>query len=415
MTRAEEASLQVHAQQRVPSPPVNDYVVIALTTYFSVFSAHPAIWLALCGAILLRLFARPRPLQGIYLSLGVLAYLSWVILSLFWSIAPDLTFNNAVRLTLTTFLAASLAANRDLKEILRLAATSASIVLLACWSYALISRSQAFSQEAADFGAFKGLMVNKNAMGFYAVYSFLVLACAALATSQTRARSVFGGSAFLAVLTVFATTSGTARAILLIMVAAGITLAFITRLRRPRHIAVTIMLTAALGIVGFLMLNPDLVTSSLDKDPSLTGRTKIWDVTMAAVLERPLTGYGWGALWHEGTPLTEQLWAENGYPIPHAHNGYLDITAQLGLVGVFITFGLFLWLLVTSFKYFLTAQAIEVLWACLFAAMIFAYNSSEVIGFRDTTWIITVAMIGCISSRGGASLVPRLRNQAVGA
>lgn len=95
--------------------------------------------------------------------------------------------------------------------------------------------------------------------------------------------------------------------------------------------------TALFAVVLFLMAfgvatpflggsNLRMFTSSLDRDPTLTGRTLIWASVMPARSERPLLGYGMGSFW---TAARRRL-----YEIPTAHNGYLDILLDYGEVGL---------------------------------------------------------------------------------
>ena len=71
-------------------------------------------------------------------------------------------------------------------------------------------------------------------------------------------------------------------------------------------------------------------TSMLGRDSSLTGRTEIWAGLLPFVGKRPILGSGYGVLW---TP--EVVEASTG--AGEAHNGYLGVLLQLGLIGLFLT------------------------------------------------------------------------------
>jgi exopolysaccharide production protein ExoQ len=74
--------------------------------------------------------------------------------------------------------------------------------------------------------------------------------------------------------------------------------------------------------------------ASDDALQTVSGRTELWDVVWRDVCAQPWLGYGYGAYWtsdrvHRGAVE----WAPTS-----AHNGYLDIAAELGFTGLVIMF-----------------------------------------------------------------------------
>ena len=69
---------------------------------------------------------------------------------------------------------------------------------------------------------------------------------------------------------------------------------------------------------------------ALGKDPSLTGRTLIWEALMRKVAERPWTGYGFSAFWGVDSIPAREIRIETQWPVPSAHNGWIDLLVQLG-------------------------------------------------------------------------------------
>ncbi|SFK92535.1 O-antigen ligase like membrane protein [Geodermatophilus ruber] len=64
---------------------------------------------------------------------------------------------------------------------------------------------------------------------------------------------------------------------------------------------------------------------------SLTGRTHIWQVLIEASLDRPLVGYGFGALYNEaftGGSLLREI------PGTNAHNMLLQACVETGVIGL---------------------------------------------------------------------------------
>jgi len=83
-------------------------------------------------------------------------------------------------------------------------------------------------------------------------------------------------------------------------------------------------------VLGFgLGLNEQLA-AMLGRDPTLTGRTKIW-TTLLAMDINPLVGTGYGSFWL-GSRLNS-VWELRGR-ITEAHNGYLEMYLNLGIIGL---------------------------------------------------------------------------------
>ena len=94
-------------------------------------------------------------------------------------------------------------------------------------------------------------------------------------------------------------------------------------------------LTGVTGLsVTLAIALPDLssiFTGTTGKDLTFTGRTIIWELVMKKILERPLLGYGYGAFWSTQADSINQF---TTWKPGQAHNGYLDICLNLGVVGL---------------------------------------------------------------------------------
>ena len=92
--------------------------------------------------------------------------------------------------------------------------------------------------------------------------------------------------------------------------------------------------------IGLLLLKDDLMRMILHaahKDVTLTGRTEIWDVAKAAISKRLWLGYGQEGFWVETNPYAQAIWRlhkmapTRSFPL---HNTYLEIRANLGILGL---------------------------------------------------------------------------------
>ncbi len=91
------------------------------------------------------------------------------------------------------------------------------------------------------------------------------------------------------------------------------------------------------GIFSYLI-------QSLGKDPTLTGRTEVWQALLKMNVN-PILGTGFESFWlgDRREQLARMFWWQPN----EAHNGYLETYLNLGLVGLFVTGGM---LLATYFK-----------------------------------------------------------------
>lgn len=81
----------------------------------------------------------------------------------------------------------------------------------------------------------------------------------------------------------------------------------------------------------------------LGRDSTLTGRTELWSDVWNIASERPLLGHGTGAFWAGNIGASRPI-LETYYWTPNqAHNGYLDVIADLGFVGLVLVIGVAIW------------------------------------------------------------------------
>lgn len=110
----------------------------------------------------------------------------------------------------------------------------------------------------------------------------------------------------------------------------------------------TLFLAASmLGVMALLVgsfLSLATITSASGKDLTFSGRTDIWGAAVTAIEQRPLLGYGTGAMFWSNpvNQETDALWREVGFEAAHAHSGALDLMLQLGAVGLILFSGLWI-------------------------------------------------------------------------
>ena len=120
----------------------------------------------------------------------------------------------------------------------------------------------------------------------------------------------------------------------------GVTKAWSMVLLPPR--LRSLIIACVLGTAGvttcFIGANFSEITTMMGKDSHLTGRSDLWSNALLAIADRPLLGYGFQAFTQgvdSGPARTVELQAAGWEDATrHAHNGYIDLTLSIGLVGL---------------------------------------------------------------------------------
>lgn len=104
-----------------------------------------------------------------------------------------------------------------------------------------------------------------------------------------------------------------------------------------------LILSAVVGItsVGALVIFRDSILAVLGKNATLTGRVGIWEDVLKRAGDSPVLGNGFSTPW---VPWDERFsgWiSDHGIVVFQAHNLWLDVLMQLGIVGVFVMLGVF--------------------------------------------------------------------------
>ena len=99
------------------------------------------------------------------------------------------------------------------------------------------------------------------------------------------------------------------------------------------RVATFLVLVISLLILVIFLLNIQTIFENLGKDTTFSGRTIIWPKILE-MLDRALyTGFGFGAFWVNGTITKFETSSYFGWEVNHAHNGYIELLLDTGLVG----------------------------------------------------------------------------------
>nr|WP_314436124.1 O-antigen ligase family protein [uncultured Brevundimonas sp.] len=274
---------------------------------------------------------RAWPAWLILFGLIALAYVSK-----YWSIDPEVTSRRVIAMAINSAFAVYVGCVFKGAPLPRMLMNTC--LVMAIGSLIMVFAFPRIGVHQMDnAGLWRGLWYEKNQMGLVmvvgAVSSAAVLAADHLAGNGRRPGIpllAFG----LTTLLVMATQSKTSLLCWLL----GVGMIGFWWLLKQGGAAITIV-AVWFGVVtsslAAWLWNVDsaAILQALGKDPSLTGRTLIWEALMRRVAERPMTGYGFSAFWGVDSIPAREIRLETQWPVPSAHNGWIDLLVQLGWPG----------------------------------------------------------------------------------
>ena len=331
---------------------------------------------------------------GIVAVWPVMALLLLVWLSIFWSVDPDTTQRRAIALTMTSLLGIYLFVRFDFNDMIRFVTFCYAVLIGASFAYFALFPEVATHQEGAHIGAFRGVFFHKNNMGRQFVFATAIFLTAWYTQAISRTLLLALISACLA--GIVATTSKTALIALFVLIP-GLVAVHMVRGAALRSAVTTLSILAIAWHAALLLyFTYEDILLFLGRDPSLTGRTDIWEFVLRLGMDRPFTGYGYDAFWigdySPGAPFAI------AWGIQSAHNAWLEVLVALGLPGVFLLLGIMASMtfraIVLARYYTELAPAVFIM-LCVFLFLTIGASEALFLLRHTSFWILFIAVAGC--------------------
>lgn len=366
------------------------------------------IWLGVYLVMFALLLMQWRWLLNVALRDKLLLLLTGIaVLSVFWSVAPEVTVRRSVALLGTSLFGVYLARRFSLDELLRLLAWALGIAAVLSLVFALALPSYGISQEPITQGDWKGVFDHKNTLGKNMALSTVVFLLLAF---SGRYRWIAWICLGLSLALLVLSNSSTA---LVVALSICLLLPFYTILRWDIFVAAPLVLLAVLFVGGtaiWLLSNPETALGFLGKDATLTGRTVLWSAVLDEIRDRPWTGYGYSAFWLGWEGKSAAVWLATGEEFYDAHNGILDLWLTLGLAGVAVFAVNFLRAFVRAAALTRVIKTTAGLWPIAFMTFMLLSNLTEgtILQQNNLSWILYVATVLYVAgpSRKRATTLP---------
>ena len=348
------------------------------------------VYAIVAGLVLLRFKTIARAWPAV---LAWACIVSLAFASKYWSIDPSMTGRRVIAMVISGSFAMYLGTTFHGHCLPRLLTHCAFIMGLLSILMVFAVPSIGVHQDV-NAGMWRGIWYEKNQMGM--VMAAGGTAAAAWAASEDGRWKTPLLTILLCFLLVLAARSKTS--LLCIMLGVGMVGALWTLKRGGPALAVAAVWMGVVGgAAGWWLWTYESaeILAALGKDPSLTGRTGIWDALFVKIAERPWTGYGYNAFW--GLDSEPALWVryQTGWVVPSAHNGWIDLLVQLGwpgaiLVGTIMTSSYVLTLLRLP-----TAGLREGFWgiAYLSVYILLTFSESVLLSAQSLPWTLCLAIL----------------------
>jgi exopolysaccharide production protein ExoQ len=255
--------------------------------------------------------------------------------SVIWSSEPNLTLIRATLLLLTFTFAVYLSVRFSLQNFLEFLSNTLYILIIGSIFVILLTNHGIMDDtqnHGLHEGSWKGLFIHKNKFG--KIVSLMIILSLFLYSETKNKKHLF-----LIVVGVFLLTKINSSSALIITVVSTILFLYSRILLKSKKITLLIILCLAL-IINFSDLS--FIFELLGKESNLTGRLPLWGSIYSEILKKPLLGYGYEVFWVANKNRQDLLGWDS---IQQAHNGYLEVALNTGLIGLVL-------LIFLLYKYF---------------------------------------------------------------
>ena len=265
----------------------------------------------------------------------------WVLLmfcaaSIVWSPVPELAARRLARLLLDVVTIAGIVVGVSST---RTFVRTTALVIGAVMVVNVVSVFALPGLARNEFGQFIGMYGHKNHAGLRAMLAiFVFLAAAQWTTSKLERYSLLLGAG---VWLFFLLGTYSKTAITLTIVAPLLVLALLYAANHKQvAVLLTLVISFVVGVLLYLLLLwnlsiLELLTVLVWDDATLTGRTFLWEFLLEEIHKRPALGIGFGSFWATGESSPALRYGTDfAQRIVQGHNGYLDVSVTLGLIGL---------------------------------------------------------------------------------
>jgi len=319
----------------------------------------------------------------------LLIFVAITIISTVWSDFPKDSQNQGIRLLQTTLMGAYLASRYSLKEQTRMMTLMFGIAAVLSLLYVFAQPQYGVMHKLSLAGSWRGIFVHKNTLGRMMVIGAMFF----LINGLSKPRKNWIGWAFLLLAIQLILGTNSKGALVSFFALVFISPAYrIFRWNPAISIPLYLIILLLVGNVAtWLTDNWITALASIGKDDTLNGRVPIWEIITERIQERPWLGYGYFGFWQDWKgKWSAMIFRAIPWHPDQAHNGFLDVVLQLGIVGGVVFMLAFLDAIVKAVNWIRLTRTVENFWPLGFMSYFVFMNLSQTIIMSPYTlvWVL---------------------------
>jgi len=376
------------------------------------FPAWGVLCFALAGVCLtLLLRTKPRDVFA-RMPFSLVALLGFMLLSVAWSAYPGATLLGFSGTVIATIFGLFLVSSFTWRQLLGQFANVFWLILAASFAFeiyaAVVVRGpiapifKNYTGPVPPSGAYywtqgtllhgtriQGIVGNANLLAYIAMLAVILFAIRFAVRDGMRFVNVTG---ILMSLAAFALTrsAGIGFATTLAAVVALVALIVEGHDRETRHRYYRLAWTGFGIFVFFLLVYRGQIFTLIGKSPDMTGRLDIWKAVSGLIAQRWFQGWGWISYWMPGVKPYDGLIVRDNVTYYQAHDSYLDVWLQLGIIGFVIFMTLLAVTFVKLWRLGVRHTSALYLWPMLAFVALLGQNLTESRMIIELGWVLVV-------------------------
>jgi len=314
-----------------------------------------------------------KPVRNVFAVFPLIGVVTFAFASTAWSQDPGLTARRSIALALSLIFGVYFGSRFQAKEQFRLLAEAFTVCIVFSFFFELFGLN-----PSEGIPGWYGVFYQKNILGKAMVLSALVFMFWKRVEPEQRWRANAGlfASAVLVLLS-RSMTSTVVFALLLLLLP-------YLRWTLPKSLGWTLAGVALLLLGGTLSVlwaatHLEAITTAIGRSPMLTGRVPLWILSVVMALRRPWFGYGFNAFWLPDDSYVQKIWHLLRWEPPHAHNGFIELWLELGIVGTGLFLLVFAHYSAKATKLLRRSSEPDSAWPLIFLVFLFFTNFTETV------------------------------------
>ena len=148
--------------------------------------------------------------------------------------------------------------------------------------------------------------------------------------------------------------------------------------------------TLVIAVAFLIWTDQSQLLALVGRNPTLTGRTDLWHAALVAIFRHPWLGYGFNAFWAGMQGGSSSFLVSVGWYVKHSHNGFLDLSLDLGLLGLATFVAGYLALSKRALQFVRRAPGPASYWLCAFMCLMVLYNLDDgaILMQNEIFWVL---------------------------